>query len=161
MICKIEKSNPTGGFRLYKNSQPHGLGTFCKLQLSWRLCFAVVGKFRSFLDHVTAAIADLGRIKDIFSRSFSRGFDNRGSRGGFGSRSSRSFNRNTRSERAASFRSCGRSGFDGGSCSCGSLGFGSYVLSFNVLFATAFAAVATIAAVVKRWRSIFFAIFAK
>ena len=59
-----------------------------------------VSKLRSLLDHVATAIADLRRIKSGF-HSFDRGFHGSGNRGDFGSRSGRSFNRNTRSKRTA------------------------------------------------------------
>ena len=83
-----------------KNPSPCGLGfLFASISLNRRLSF-FVGKFRSLLDHVAAAIADLGRIKSGF-HGFHRSFHGSGNRGDFGNRSGRSFNRDTRSERTA------------------------------------------------------------
>ena len=106
-----------------------------------RLCI-VVSEFRSLLDHVATAIADLGGIKSGFG-NFDRRFGSN-SRSGNRSRSNgsgRSFNRDTRCERTTGFCSGGFG--SSGSCFGGNGGSRSFgIVEFTTrAIRTAFTAV--------------------
>ena len=133
---------------LYKKiPSPKGRGFFANVICG--LCF--VGEFRSLLDHVATAITNLGRIESGLDRSNSFGGGRSDNRGDFGCRSSGSFNRNARSQRATGFG--GRSSFlsRGGSSGCGGLSIScrSSIIEFTartIVAVTAFTTRATVIA---------------